>query len=82
MRGFAHIILTGGFGLSTAAADIQPVEKILDAHCLDCHDADTKKGGINLTKLLAATNLNEPKIATLWEKVDQAVRTGEMPPKK
>ena len=81
MRGFAHIILIAGTGFNTAA-DIKPVAKILDSRCLDCHDAETNKGGINLTKLLAATNLNEPKIATLWKKVDQAVRTGEMPPKK
>jgi len=82
MRGFTHIILTGGFCFNTVAADIQPVAKILDSRCLDCHDAETRKGGINLTKLLAADNLNEPKIAALWEKVDQVVRTGEMPPKK
>ncbi|SVE16324.1 uncharacterized protein METZ01_LOCUS469178, partial [marine metagenome] len=63
MRGFTHIILIGGFCFNTVAADIQPVAKILDSRCLDCHDAETRKGGINLTKLLAADNLNEPKIA-------------------
>ena len=82
MRGFTHIILIGGFCFNTAAADIQPVAKILDSRCLDCHDAETRKGGINLTKLLAADNLNEPKTAALWEKVDQVIRAGEMPPKK
>ena len=82
MRGFTHIILIGGFCFNTAAVDIQPVAKILDSRCLDCHDAETRKGGINLTKLLAADNLNEPKTAALWEKVDQVVRAGEMPPKK
>ena len=82
MRSFAHIILLGGFGLSTTAADFQSVAKILDSRCLDCHDAETRKGGINLTKLLDASNLNEAKTAALWEKVDEAVRTGEMPPKK
>jgi len=56
--------------------------KILDSRCLDCHDTETSKGGINLTKLLDASNLNEAKTAALWEKVDEAVRTGEMPPKK
>ena len=82
MRWFAHIILIVGFCFSTAAADIQPVAKILDSRCLDCHDAETRKGGINLTKLLAVDNLNEPKTAALWEKVDQVVQAGEMPPKK
>jgi len=82
MRWFAHIILIAGFCFNTAAADIQPVEKILDSRCLDCHDAETRKGGINLTELLANNNLNEPKTAALWEKVDQVVQAGEMPPKK
>ncbi len=82
MRRLAHIILIVGSGFNSTAADIQPVAKILDSRCLDCHDAETRKGGINLTKLLAADNLNEPKTAALWEKVDQVVRAGEMPPKK
>jgi len=68
--------------LALAGADIQPAAKILNSRCLDCHDAETRKGGINLTKLLAADNLNEPKTAALWEKVDHVVRAGEMPPKK
>ena len=82
MRWFAYIILIVGFCFNTAAADIQPLAKILDSRCLDCHDAETHKGGINLTELLANNNLNEPKTAALWEKVDQVVQAGEMPPKK
>ena len=81
MRRFAHIILIAGSGFNSTAADIQPLAKILDSRCLDCHDAETRKGGINLTKLLAADNLNESKTAALWEKVDQVVQAGEMPPK-
>jgi uncharacterized membrane protein len=82
MKWFAHIVLIGGFGFSTAGADIRPIAKILNSRCVDCHDAETRKGGINLTKLLAVNSLNEPKTAALWEKVDQVVRAGEMPPKK
>ena len=80
MKGFAHIILIGGFCFSTAAEDIQPIAKILDSRCLDCHDAETRKGGINLTELLAAKNLNKPKTASLWGKIDHVIRVGEMPP--
>lgn len=82
MRGFAHILMAVGFCFSTAAADIQPVAKILDSRCLDCHDAKAHKGGINLIELLVANNLNEPKIATLWKKVDRVIQNGEIPPKK
>ena len=82
MRLFAYIILIGGFAFTATAADLKPVTEILDARCLDCHDAETRKGGIDLTKLLSEKNLNQPKTATLWEKVDNMVRAGEMPPKK
>ena len=80
MGTFAHIILIAGFSLGLTAADIQPVARILNSRCLDCHDSDTNKGGINLAKLLAADNLNRSRTAALWEKLDKAVRTGEMPP--
>ena len=80
MGTFAHIILIAGFSLGLTAADIQPVARILNSRCLDCHDSDTNKGGINLAKLLAADNLNRSQTAALWEKLDKAVRTGEMPP--
>ena len=82
MRWFAHITLIGGFAFSVTAADLKPVTEILTACCLDCHDAETRKGGIDLSKLLSEKNLNEPKIMALWEKVDKMVREGEMPPKK
>lgn len=49
----------------------------LEQHCYDCHDADTKKGGLDLMALtLDAQHLD------LWIKVHDAVERGEMPPKK
>lgn len=49
-------------------------------HCSDCHDADSHKGGLDLTSL--AFDLDSPKTFDLWAKVHDRVRDGEMPPKK
>ena len=51
----------------------------LDAHCTECHDADTKKGGLDLSAL--STKLEGDAFAE-WVKVHDRVRAGEMPPPK
>lgn len=59
--------------LSAAFAD----NPFLEQHCYDCHDAETKKGELDLTALtFDAKHLNQ------WVKVHDAVERGEMPPKK
>lgn len=60
-----------------AADDLQP---FLEKHCFDCHDSDTKKGGLDLTAL--KFNLSDPKEFTAWVAVNDRVSNGEMPPKK
>ena len=56
------------------------LEPMLERHCYECHDADTKKGGLDLTALKwqpdAIENLQQ------WTKVFDKVERGEMPPKK
>lgn len=51
-----------------------------DQHCVECHDADLKKGGLDLTTL-QADFAGGGGFAT-WVKVHDAVAKGEMPPKK
>ena len=47
---------------------------ILRKHCFECHDAETKKGNLNLESL--------PRDAAgTWLRVYERVRDGEMPPK-
>jgi len=57
-----------------------PVAAFLEGHCVECHDADVKKGGLDLTTLtfdkLDAASL------TTWQHIFERVRDGEMPPKK
>jgi mono/diheme cytochrome c family protein len=60
-----------------AAFDARP---FLQKHCVECHDADTQKGGLDLTvlkfDLANSTNFNK------WILVHDRVSSGEMPPKK
>jgi len=51
-----------------------------EQHCYDCHDADEKKGGLNLTSL--ALKLDDRANFETWVKIHDAIANGEMPPKK
>lgn len=54
-----------------------PTEVLLRQYCLECHDADTHKGGLSFEKLLApAVALN----ADAWERVVRQLRARQMPP--
>ncbi|MBB5040145.1 DUF1592 domain-containing protein [Prosthecobacter dejongeii] len=57
-----------------------PVAKFLDQHCVECHDDDVQKGGLNLQ----AVNFDLKNQETLrrWVRVFDRVHEGEMPPKK
>lgn len=57
-----------------------PLGTFLDKHCVECHDADTKKGDLDLTSL--PTKLDDAANFALWAKVHDRVRAGEMPPEK
>ena len=47
-------------------------------YCLDCHDADTKKGKVNLEEISFQVTTIEG--AELWQKVLNSMNSGEMPP--
>jgi hypothetical protein len=52
----------------------------LDQHCVDCHDADEKKGGVDLTSM--EWNPGQRESFETWVKVFDVLARGEMPPKK
>jgi len=62
------------FAAATAAAEPRT---FLEQHCFECHDKETKKGGLDLESLSTETQALDP-----WIKVHDAVATGEMPPAK
>jgi hypothetical protein len=78
MSHLVHFALFISFcGTSISAV---PVAAFLEGHCIECHDADVKKGGLDLTSLtfdkLDASSLKA------WQHIFERVRDGEMPPKK
>ncbi|HEX8914454.1 MAG TPA: DUF1592 domain-containing protein [Humisphaera sp.] len=68
-----------GFAGVASAADV-PARAFLAKHCADCHDADTKKGDLDLAAL--PTDLSKPDAFARWVKVFDKIESGEMPPKK
>jgi mono/diheme cytochrome c family protein len=68
-------------GRPATAADLPgPLADVLATHCAGCHDADSKKGGLDLTAL--KPDVDDPTAFAGWVKVHDRVKAGEMPPKK
>ena len=65
--------------LAAFAAEL-PTKSFLTKHCAECHDAETKKGGLDLASLPPATSSAEN--FARWVKVHDRIASGEMPPKK
>ncbi|CAN5906808.1 hypothetical protein BH11VER1_BH11VER1_07820 [soil metagenome] len=54
-----------------------PPKAVLERYCIDCHDSDTKKGGIDLDSILSNDIEKHPKI---WETVIKQLNARHMPP--
>ncbi len=52
----------------------------LERHCVECHDADVKKGGLDLVAL--QFHPADTDNFSRWQQIFERVRDGEMPPKK
>ena len=67
--------------LPLAAAEFSPAARgFLEQHCADCHDADEKKGGLDITAL--PRDFTKADHFAKWLKVFDRIENGEMPPKK
>lgn len=65
---------------SVAASELPTaIAPLIENHCIDCHDADTKTD-LNLEKL--GFNLDDKPTFAAWEKIFDRVIKGEMPPAK
>ena len=58
----------------------EQVDNFLGNYCLDCHDADTRKGEVSLD--LLEIDWTDPHSAKTWGKVFEVLQSGEMPPEK
>ncbi|MEK0444920.1 MAG: hypothetical protein RLZZ399_241 [Verrucomicrobiota bacterium] len=78
------LLVSGLFSLVTVAA--APPQAVLDgrhramlqAHCLDCHGPEKQKGKFRIDDL--SFSLSDPQTAERWQKVLDALNSGEMPP--
>ena len=65
--------------LSARAAE--PVSTaFFEKYCFECHDSDTKKGGLDLTAL--KPEFTNAKTFDVWVKIHDQIDKSEMPPKK
>ncbi len=81
---FSTRLLTG-VCLFAGAASLQAelpaaMGPFLEDHCVQCHDADEKKGGLDLDAL--TFDLKDAKTFAEWVKVHDRMAEHEMPPKK
>ncbi len=61
----------------TKAPEFARVQTLADRYCLNCHDADKTKGGLDLDAVLPDDPTLHPEI---WENVVRRLRTRQMPP--
>lgn len=59
-----------------AAQQLAEAEKFLQAHCVECHGGDARKGKLDLGQPAA----NATDAAWRWARLRDRVRSGEMPP--
>jgi hypothetical protein len=74
------ILFVAVFGTAARGAETSSLSSFLSKTCFECHDSDTKKGGLDLEKL--SLNLTDANVFATWVKVHDRVRAGEMPPAK
>lgn len=74
------VLFSAALPLSAASTPAPETGKFFSKHCLECHDKDSTKGGVNLEAL--KWDPAAPASYELWTKVYDQVSKGEMPPKK
>jgi mono/diheme cytochrome c family protein len=81
IRFLASFLLVGVTGATARAADDGAATRaFVEQHCADCHDAEQKEGGLDLTSL--APDYGAPETFARWVKVHDRIESGEMPPAK
>ena len=79
------LALSLALGFSATAVEKKAVlpaknMEFLNRYCMDCHDADTEKGKVNLEDL--PFHIQTIEQAERWQKVLASLNSGEMPPEK
>src|SRR5689334_5192513 len=58
-------------------AEAASVRAVAEAYCLNCHDGDSAKGGLNIASVVSEETGRHPEV---WEKVVRRLRGRQMPP--
>src|SRR6185437_5926606 len=81
MNKFGTFVIAIFCGTVAPAADLPTAARtFINARCTECHDSDSKKGGLDLTTL--PVQLDDPASESRWILVHDRVMRGEMPPKE
>ena len=72
-------VLWADLTATATAAEFKPAS-FFAQHCTECHDAETKKGNLDLTSL--RPDFAEAENFARWVKVHDRIESGEMPPPK
>lgn len=59
-------------------AETSSIRKFFQRHCVDCHDAQTKEGGLDVTAI--KQDFDRQELFERWVKIYDRVADGEMPP--
>ena len=77
----AFVLATGLCASFSQGSDLpQPLTKLFNDHCVECHDDAEAEGGLNLPAL--EWNLEDPHVTGMWVKIHDRLSSGEMPPKE
>jgi mono/diheme cytochrome c family protein len=75
----AIALLAGSSGAAEVAGIPGPAEIFFEDRCIECHDADTQRGGLDLSSL--GPEMGTLEQTALWTRIFDRVKDGEMPPK-
>jgi hypothetical protein len=78
---FSAPLLAWGFLTSPcvcSADDLSSVVEIVKAHCIECHSAELKEGGLDLTS--PGADLKDAQQRSQWIHIYDRIRKNEMPP--
>ncbi len=77
-----RVLFVTAFGLAATvptAVRAELPQSFFKAHCLECHDKDSKQGGFDLSAL--GTDFANAETFSKWVKIHDRIESGEMPPK-
>lgn len=76
LRQICRAVVFSAILCNSFAADRPPVN-VIRQYCVECHDADVKKGALDLEAILSEP---VPKHAATWEKAVRKMQARQMPP--